>query len=1028
MKKKLLMLLFGMLLFIGQSYAQDKVITGTVTSSDDGLPLPGVSVKIKGSNVGVQTTIEGKYSIKAKNGDILAYSFLGTVSQERTVGNTNVINVALVQDTKSLKEVVVTAFGIERDKDALGYSAQTIKGEDIAATQRENFINALQGRVAGATITPTNGVPGSSSQIIIRGAVSLDGDNQPLFVVDGLPISNRTFSESDLVGQGSFNRNNDFGNRAMDINPEEIESITILKGPEASALYGTDGASGAVIITTKKAKAGAARVSYSNNFRVETAYRFPPTQTVYGPGAGGIFDEDNQSRVFFGAKYPTNLQQFDNVSNFYQNGFTQRHNASVEGGTDKLSLRTTLSYTDQTGIIPGTGFNNVNLKISGVSQISKKLSMNGSLNLINSKTDKTYKGAGSPMISALTWPLTDDMRNFLTPTGDRRTITGALNGELDNPYWGVENNPNRDQNKRVLANVGLDYKPLDWLSFAVRGGADVSAGQGISAYHPQAFNANTSGSSYAGGGINTYNSNELVYTGTFITTLKKDFGKFKPLVRLGTDIRQNSYQVNSQFGSRFYQQDFYSLNNTDPTTQRVAYKDELKRKQGFFASAELGYDNFFYLTLTGRQDISSTLPINDNSFFYPAASVSFVFTELAPFKDLGWLSYGKLRGSWGQSGKDARSAYITKTRLNAQTTTGGGFATDVTAGNANILAEFTTSKEAGLELSFFKKRLSFDFSYFQTLSDKQITAPRLSYGTGAILGWINSGEIRYRGFELLVTGTPVQTKNFSWDITANMARQKGNILSLPAGQDVFYLSDTWLFDNVRAQYAVGASVSAFAGIQYLENNNGDLLINPVNGMPIKDANFTPIGDRAPDFTVGLTNSFTYKNFNLSFLLDMRKGGDIYNATELYLYQRGVSRLSLDRETPRIIKGVIRDGLENTDNPTVNNVLVNPYITTSYYSTFYNTLDFLEKDVNWIRMKDITLAYNLPRTIFAKSKVFKSGSVFATGTDLLLITNYKGVDPAVNGLSAASGGLGGSGIDYGSVGLPRGYNFGVRVSF
>ena len=1026
MKKKLLVIFLGSLLFLTRATAQQINVTGKVTSSDG--PLPGVSIRVKASNTAAQTNGDGNYSIKAATNDVLVFTYIGYGAVERTVGSAGVINVILRPDANALDEVVVTAFGITRDKKALGYSAQTLQGNVIADTQRENFINALQGRVAGATITPTNGTPGASSQIIIRGAVSLDGDNQPLFVVDGLPISNRTFSEYNLVGQGTYNRTNDYGNRAMDINPEEIESLTILKGPEASALYGTQGASGAVVITTKRAKAGTARVSYSNNFRVENAYRFPPIQTVYGPGAGGFFDEENQTRVFFGAKYPGNLPQFDNVGNFYQTGFTQRHNATVEGGSEKLSIRTTLSYTDQKGIIPGTGYNNINLRVSGVSQISEKLSLNASLNLISSKTDKTYKGGGSPMISALTWPLTDDMRNYLTETGDRRVITGSYSAELDNPYWGVRYNPNNDKNNRVLANVGLDYKPAAWLAFSGRIGADISAQQGLSAYGSQSYNANVSGSSYSGGGINTYNANERQLTGTFITTLRKDFGKFKPILRLGTDLTDNSYQVNSQFGTKFYQQDFYSLNNTDPASQRVQYTNELKRKVGAFASAELGYGEFLYLTLTGREDFSSTLPIQNYSFFYPATSLSFVFSELAPFKKLDWLSFGKLRASWGQSGKDARVAYITKTKLVAQQTTGGGFAVDVTAGNPDLKAEFTTSKEIGMELGFFKRRLSFDFSYFQTLSDKQITAPRLSYGTGAILGYINSGKIRYNGFELLVKGTPVQNENFAWDISANIARQKGNILSLPANQDVFYLSDTWLFDNVRAQYTVGSSVSSFAGIQNLRNNAGQLLINPVNGMPIKDANFTPIGDRAPQFTMGLTNSFTYKNFNLSFLLDIRKGGDIYNATELYLYARGQSRLSLDRETPRIIEGVIRDGLENTANPTINNVVVTPYVTTSYYSTYYNTLDFLEKDINWIRMKDVTLSYNLPKTLFAKSKVFKSANVFFTGTDLLLISNYKGVDPAVNGLSAATGGLGGTGIDYGSVGLPRGYNFGFKLGF
>lgn len=1026
MKRKLLLLFMGISLLLSQAFAQQITVTGKVTGTD-GLPVPGASVKIKGSQSGAQTGASGTYSISAKQGDVLVFSFIGTVTQEKTVTG-NVINVVLREDNNALNEVVVTAFGITRDKKALGYSAQTIKGSEIAQTQRENFLNALQGRVAGATITPTTGTPGASATMIIRGAVSLDGDNQPLFVVDGLPISNKTFSEYNLVGQGTFNRQNDYGNRAMDINPEEIESVTILKGPEASALYGTEGASGAVVITTKKAKAGTAKVSYNNSFRVERTYRYPDVQTVYGGGAGGIFDEELRTRTFFGAKYPGKYPTYDNIGNFYETGFTQKHNAAVEGGSDKLSLRTGISYTDQTGVIPGTGYNSINGKISGVSKLSDKISVNASLNLISSRTDKTYKGVSSPMLSALSWPRTDDMRNYLTETGERRIIGTTLGGELDNPYWGVNRNPNWDKMNRVLANIGVDYKPAEWLNLSARAGGDIFSQTGLSAYDIQSYEANKSGTVNSGGGLNTYAANERLFNGSFIATAKKDFGKFKPILRVGTDIKDDSYQVNAQFGTRFYQPNFFSMNNTDPTTHRVAYTDEVKRKVGIFGSAELGYDDFLYLTLTGRQDMSSTLPIKNYSFFYPATSLSFVFSELDALKKLPWFSFGKLRASWGQSGKDARAAYVTSNKLIAQNTTGGGYALDVTAGNPDLEAEFTTASEAGLELGFFKNRLSFDFSYYQTLSDKQITAPRLSYATGAVLQYINSGKIRYRGFELLVKGTPIQKENFSWDISANAARARGYILSLPANQDVFYVSDSWLFDNVRAQYAVGTSVSAFAGIDYLRNDKGQLLINPVNGMPIKDVGFTQMGDRAPDITVGLTNSFTYKNFNLSFLLDMRKGGDIYNATELYLYARGLSKLSLDREQPRIIDGVFRDGLENTANPTKNNVVVIPYITTSYYSTFYNTADFLQKDVNWIRLKDVTLSYNLPKKLFAESKVFKSVNVFVTGTDLLLITNYKGVDPSVNGLSAASGGLGGTGIDFGSVGLPRGYNIGVNIGF
>ena len=1027
MKKKLLLIFIGTFLLLAQAFAQQITITGKVTSTDG--PVPGVSIRVKGTTIVAQTNGDGNYSIKALKTDVLTFSYIGFRTQEQTVENRAVINITLITDASNLEEVVVTGQGITRSKKAIGYAAQTLKGSEIADTQRDNFLNALQGRVAGAIITPTTGAPGASSQIVIRGGVSLDGDNQPLFVVDGLPISNKTFSDYSLVGQGSFNRTNDYGNRGMDINPEEIESITVLKGPEAAALYGTEGASGAVVITTKKAKAGTARVSYSNNFRVENAYRFPEIQTVYGGGAGGIFDEELRTRTYFGAKYPANLPMYDNVQEFYQTGFTQKHNASVEGGSEKLSVRSSLSYTDQKGYLPSTGFNSINFKLSGVSRISDKLSLNASINFISSNTDKIYRGTGSAMLSALSWPIIDDMRNYIDPlTGGRRTIGLSQATELDNPYWAINKNPNSDKLNRSITNIGLDYTPTKWFSVTGRVGADMFTQTGMSAYHPQSYASNVAGTTYAGGGINTYTDVKKLFNASLVGTFRKDFGKFKPVLRIGGDLMDDTDETNAQFGTRFYEQDYYSINNTDPTTQRVAYNNIIRRKVGAFAQAELGYDDVLYLTLTGRQDFSSTLPIANYSFFYPAASLSFVFSDLKAVKDLKWLSFGKLRASYGQSGKDARNAYVTSTKLIAQTTTGGGFATDVTAGNPNLVAEFTTSKEGGFELGFFNNRLSFDFSVYENVSDKQITAPRLSYATGAILGYINSGKIRNRGFELMVKGTPIKQQNFSWDISANISKNRGKLISLPAGQDVFYLSDTWLTDYARAQYNLGSSLLSIAGLNYLRNNAGQILINPANGLPVKDTNFTFIGDRTPDFTAGITNSFTYKNFNLSFLLDIKVGGDIYNATEEYLYIRGLSKLSLDRETPRIIEGVFRDGLENTANPTKNNVVVIPYITTTYYSSSFNTADFIQKDVNWVRLKDITLSYNFPKALFAKSRVIKNAGVFFTGTDLLMITNYNGVDPQTSGLSAAAGGLGGNGIDYGSAGQPRGFNFGLKIGF
>ncbi|MBE7178367.1 MAG: TonB-dependent receptor plug domain-containing protein, partial [Mucilaginibacter polytrichastri] len=553
MKKNLLFVFLALFITVGQVLAQQKTITGKVTSAEDNGPLPGVSIKVKGSANGVSTNSEGVYSIRASAGQVLVFSSIGFVTQEKTIGNEATINLQMGGDSKSLDEVVVTAYGIERSQKSLGYDAQSVKGADIAKTQRGNFINSLQGRVAGVTITPTNGTPGASSQIIIRGAVSLDGDNQPLFVVDGLPISNNTFSEYGLVGQGTFNRQNDYGNRAMDINPDEIESVTILKGPEASAIYGTQGASGAVVITTKRAKAGKAAITYNNSFRADRAYRFPDIQKVYGGGAGGIFDEEVRTRTYFGARWPSNRQFYDNLGAFYQTGWTQRHNAAIEGGSEALSVRTGIGFENQNGVIPGTDYRTINFKVTGTAKISDKISTNASVNMISSKTNKAYKGASSPMLSVLTWPIVDDIRNRYTETGDRRTITGMNNAELDNPIWAMENNPNSDQVSRILSNLGITYAPTDWLNFRGTFGADIYTMQGFSGYHPQAYLANVASSRYAGGGLNTFSEDKKLFNGSFVASAQKSFGKFRPAIRVGYDFNDDRDQITAQFGSRFYQ-------------------------------------------------------------------------------------------------------------------------------------------------------------------------------------------------------------------------------------------------------------------------------------------------------------------------------------------------------------------------------------------------------------------------------------------------------------------------------------------
>ncbi len=1018
--RKCLLFVVCLSLSLSAAWAQTRELRGKVTSSEDNKPIPGASIVVLGTARGTTADADGNYRVQANVGQTLRFSFIGNKSRDVVVGNAEVINVTMQADDNQLNEVVVTALGVKQEKRALGYSVQEVKGNVIAETQRDNFLNALNGRVAGATITPTSGNPGASTSITLRGISSIGGNNQPLFVVDGLPIDNRTFNQGALVSD-SPNRNNDYQNRGADINPNDIETLTILKGPEASALYGLDAASGAIVITTKKGSAaGRGRITYDNAFRFEDVYRFPAYQKTYGPGDNGTFT--TPTRLYFGPKYAADVPLYDNVGNFFQTGYTNRHNLGLEGGNDKSSYRLSVGYTGQQGVVPTTDYKRLSVRLAGTSKITNKLEASTTFNYINTSNTKAGKGAGSTLLALLSWPQQDDAQNYLNNDGTRRRLNpNSDTQDIDNPFFDVYKNRNRDQTNRVLGNVTLTYDPLAWLKVQGIIGADIYSTTGNLLFHPQSNRAiSTRGS------IENYTEISQLLNGQFLVTGKKEFGKISTSLLLGTSFDDRKYNVDAVQGQQFYEVDFNGINNTPPATQRAKNTLNLIRRQAVFGQFQASYESILYLTVTGRNDWSSTLPVANNSFFYPSVSGSFVVTELPGLQAGKLISFAKIRASYAEVGKDAPVPYITQSNLLGQATTGGGLAYGVTGGNGILVPERTTSYEVGTDIRLFNGRLGIDAAYYNRQASNQISAPRLSYGTGFILQYLNSGTIESRGIELLLTGNPVRKTNFNWDVTLNFTRNRSTVLSLPAGQPEFYLSDTWLYTNVRNSLFEGRPATVFGGNDYLRNTRGDILINPANGYPVKNTTFTEIGDRNPLFTMGLTNSFRYKNWTLSALLDIRRGGDVFNANELFLYVNGLSTRTLDRETPRIVKGVLRDGLENSEKPTVNTIQVTPVTRNDFYNSAYVESDFIEHNINWLRLRDVTLRYTFPKSLLGDNKILRGASVFFTGTDLFLLTNYTGADPSINGLNASTGGSGAAGFDYGTVAVPRGYSFGVQI--
>jgi TonB-linked SusC/RagA family outer membrane protein len=1015
----------GMLVWNTSLFAQARQITGVILSEDDGKPMQGVTVTNRNTNAKTVTNAAGSYTIAAERGHVLVYSFIGYATRTITVEDQNNISFRLQQEDKAMDQVVVTALGVQRNKRGLGYATNDVKGEEIANTQRDNLLTGLAGRVPGVTITTTTGMPGASSSIILRGINSISGSNQPLFVIDGLPVDNQTFHGNNFAVTKLENRNVDFTNRIADINPEDIESITILEGPEAAALYGIDAANGAVIITTKKGKAGTGAISYTFNYGIERVGRLPEIPRVYMRGTNGV-----PSNVFsyFGPRYPENTVFYNNLDGFFRTGQVMKHNIAFEGGSERITYRLSSGFSRTEGVIPSTQYDRLNVTLTSSAQLFPKLKSEASLQYAYSANDKVSKGANSFYLAMLSWPQDDNMADYLLPNGSRRRLTTGT--EIENPYFDVNKNILNDKTNRFITNLGFVYDPAKWLTFNARVGADVYTMNNFILYHPESNRA--AGNIQGSIDIAQYNVRNI--TVQYFGTARKSFlnNKLRTTLRVGSAVYDWSSVSNATHGEKFIEPDFKSLNNTDPTTQRQFSNQLRKRLVGVFGDLSVNFNNYLYLTLTGRNDWSSTLPKGNNSFFYPSGSLSFIFTELLPNKQAGPLTYGKLRASIAQVGKDALP-FSLYPALEAQTTTGGGYAYGFTAPNPFLRPEKVTSREIGAELQFLKNRIGLDVAVYESKSvDQIINGLRISYGTGFILKNVNAGEMKNWGYEAILRGTPIERKDFTWDLSFNFTKTESKLLKLGEGIPEFYNSDTWLFGNVRNGARVGNPLTTFtARFSFMRNNNGDILISPSTGLPltVDNASWPIAGDKNPDFMLGINNRLNYKKLTFSFLWDIRKGGDVFNATGLYLYTRGLHEKTIEnREGFIIYPGVLRDGLENSANPTRNNIAINPYYNNAYYGAGVLDQEFIERDVNWVRLRDVSIGYELPAKWLQGTRLFKRVTVGLTGTDLILLTNYTGGDPGANGTTPATGGAGGVGFDYGTLPLSKRFNFTLRTNF
>jgi len=1016
MKKRLFAVVLGVLCSAAPLFAQQtKTVTGTVTG-DEGAPLAGVAVIIKGTQNGTNTNDQGHYSVRVSPGQVLQYRRIGTSPVERTVGADNVMNVVLHSVAANLNAVVVTALGQQTVARSVGTAQQTVSGNAIAETQRTDFISALQGRVAGVTVTQTSGTPGASTSITIRGVSSISSSNQPLIVIDGQPVDNQTQNTGSFASDANSatmfaNRIADFSNRASDFNPEDIESITVLKGPEAAALYGIDAANGAILITTKRGRPGSGGLEYSNDFAIVSLRKMPQVQHIYGRTTEeGAFS-------YFGDPYPAGTKMYDNITGFFQDGLTQKHNLAFSGAApdNHINYRISSAYTNQHGVIPTSTYRRVNVTGASQATVTDWLRADLSLMYAYDNNNQPLKGQNGPVLGLLAWPANDNAADWLTPSGQRRLITNqGASGELDDPYYNVYKNKNKAATNRITGNLTLTFTPFSWGS--------IKPNVGVDAYSTENL-INRDPSSYSGAGYNgildqldrnVRNLNEQTLFNVNAHHFTKSFALSGFLGQSVLDQRTNDAGMT---GEGYLDPTFLSINNT--STRLILTTLTRRRLVSGFGQVTANFKDYLYVNFAGRNDWTSTIPRPNNSFFYPSLSASFVFTDAFP--SLQRFMTGKLRAAAASVGRDA-APYAYAPALEYKPTPYHGYGYNFWGPNPNLKPEFARSHEYGTELSFFHDRLGVDATYYQKKTTDQIVQNiRGSYATGFILFNLNGATTQNNGVEVTVRGTPVQRRDFSWDFVANYDHHHGKVLNLPHNLPESYVSDTWLYQNVRNGSEPGLSTESLTGIFYLRDKNGDLLISPTSGLPVtSNPNFVDAGyDRTPKYTIGLTNTFRYKRFSLSGLIDFRRGGDIYNATEDYLYRTGLAMQTVDRDKPIVIKGVLQDGNENTDHPTPNNIVVVPSQHTAYFTAPSDEL-FIQKNINWVRLRDITLTYQLPAS-FARS-----ASIYVTGTDLWMKTNYTGLDPLTNGNSAAVGGSGGAGIDFGNLPVPRGFNFGIRL--
>lgn len=1056
-----IMLIMGTLAVNGQT----KELTGKVTSSDDGLPIPGVSIAVRGTTLGTVTDIDGNYSLQVPDGaQNIVFSFVGMSTQEVALAGRSVINIVMQPQAFGVDEVVVTALGIRKDKKALGYSVQAVSEEDLARTGNANLMGAMQGKIAGVNINPSSGMPGASSQLVIRGARSFTGNNTPLYVVDGMPISSTSPYTTGNSVTGA-----DVANRAIDINPADIESIDILKGQAASALYGIRASNGVIIITTKSGRGmavGKPVVTINHNSSFDVVSRSPEYQTTYAQGSYGTYNPTasfswgpkitdlpndparggntvnsftNRDGIQQGKFYVPQLelgglnpwatpQVYNNWDDYFQTGYTTSNNVNVSQATKEGSFALGLSYTDQSGIALSTGLTRYNAKAAGERNLNDKFKVGYSANYSKNNIDKLSGANDGSLTGVLAAPSSYNLKGYPYhyPGNPYRQIY-FRGGSFDNSYWVPENNTFNEKTERFFGNSFVNY--ITSLSDGMKLSLRYQAGADTYTTHLQdIFGFGARGNSK--GVIDNYGTTYALFNSTatanFDWLISDDF-EFNAM--LGNELNHSTSKTYTESGTDFNFGGWNHIGNANIVTANES--QDSFRDVGVFGSLALSWRSMLFLNATGRNDIVSQMPRGNRSFFYPSVSLGFILTEIPAIQNAGWLSFAKLRASYaevGQAGRYLENFYTTPAY-------GGGFwlsdPVQYPVGginsyipnsiqyDPNLKPQNTKSYEFGVDFKFLNNRLGIDYTYSRQEVTDQIFAVPLAGSTGATSLVMNGGAVQTDVHEVMLYTTPVKTRDFQWDLNINFAAVENNVLELAEGVESIFLGG---FTTPQVRAGVGDTYPVIYGTSFVKDDNGNIVVvdSPGawnHGMP-QSGEPGVIGEVSPDFILGGTTTFTYKTLSLSAVFEWKNGGEMYSGSNGLLDLYGMSKVTEDRESTFIFDGVKPDG---TPNDIVRGGASDTDALQDLYTNVLSNIDeYYIHENSFVKLRELSLRYKFAKPIYKSLNV----GVSLYSRNILLWTALRNLDPET---SQGNNNMGGS-FERFSLPQTTSYGFGFDITF